>query len=164
MTTFTFPQSPADDAPPEPLPADADIQLTAFWPAVNMVAIRRALRLGDNVTTDKLRDATENALLTIASQLNGWRLDRQAEGATQLVEVTGRAEIAGRSDYEILWFRAVYSEVGADLSERQLVAAATAAGLQRVEEIRSDAEMHRRNATHAIRDFLGTGRVIAEAL
>ncbi|RYG19581.1 MAG: head completion/stabilization protein [Caulobacteraceae bacterium] len=164
MTGFSFPQPPADDQPPAPLPAYADIQLDDFWPAVNMTAIRVAVRLGDAVTSDRLRDATENALVTIARQLGAWRLARQAEGCLALSDVRAREKIGGKSDYEILWFRAVYSEVGADLAERQLVAAATAAGLQRVEEVKSDADMHRRNASYAVRDFLAIGRVDAELL
>lgn len=167
MTGFSFPDTPADDQPPAELPAAGEVALDAFWPAVNIVQIREVIRLTDNVTSARLREATENALLTIAGQLHCWRQAREAEGFDSLAEVPARRKIAGtqgRTDYEVLWARAVYSEVGADLAERQLNAGVTAAGLERIEQLQSDIEIHRRNVTYAVRDFLGTSRVVAEAL
>lgn len=167
MTGFSFPDNPADDQPPAELPAAGEVALDAFWPAVNIVQIRRVIRLTDNVAADRLREATENALITISGQLASWREAREAEGFDSLADVPARRKIAGtdgRTDYEVLWTRAVYSEVGADLAERQLNAGATAAGLERIEQLKSDVNIHRRNVIYAVRDFLGVARVDAEAL
>jgi hypothetical protein len=167
MAGFLFPDIPADDQPAAELPAAGEVALDAFWPAVNIVQIRAVIRLSDNVNSARLREATENALLSIASQLDCWRRAREAEGFDSLAEVPARRKLAGaggRTDYEVLWARAVYSEVGADLAERQLNAGVTAAGIERIEQLQSDVEIHRRNVTFAVRDFLGISRVTAEAL
>lgn len=167
MTGFSFPDIPADDQPPAALPAAGEVSLDAFWPAVNIVQIRDVIRLSDNITSARLREATENALLSIAGHLDCWRRAREAEGFDSLAAVPARRQLAGaggRSDYEVLWARAVYSEVGADLAERQLNAGVTAAGLDRIEQLQADVEIHRRNVTFAVRDFLGITRVVAEAL
>lgn len=167
MTGFTFPDAPADDQPPADPPAAGQVALDAFWPPVNIAVIRQVIRLTDNVTSARLRESTENALLTIAAQLDDWRRARIDDGFPTLADVPPRRAIAGaagRGDYQVLWARAVYSQVGADLAERQLNAGVTAAGLDRAQQLKADIEIHRRNVTWAVRDFLGVSRVVAEAL
>lgn len=142
----------------------ASIACGPFWPDLDLVALTAAIRIDQVVTEERLREVASNAVLDIMDELDAWRLEKVAAGFASLADVPGRHEVDGRSDFEIRWARAVQSVVAADLADRQLGQSARAAGMDRVEELASDVDIHRRNVTYAVRDFLGRPRVIAEAI
>lgn len=144
--------------------APAPINCGPFWPDLDLVALRAAIRVDQVVTEERLRGVAANAVLDIMDELDAWRLEQVAAGFTSLKDVPGRHKVDGRSDYEIRWDKAVLSVVAADLADRQLGQSARASGMDRVEELASDVDVHRQNVTYAVRDFLGRPRVIAEAI
>lgn len=144
--------------------APASINCGPFWPDLDLVALRAGIRIDQVVTEERLRGVASNAVLDIMDELDAWRLEQVAAGFTSLKDVPGRHKVDGRSDYEIRWDKAVLSVVAADLADRQLGQSARASGMDRVEELASDVDVHRQNVTYAVRDFLGRPRVIAEAI
>ncbi|MNR93871.1 Phage head completion protein (GPL) [compost metagenome] len=144
--------------------APASITCGPFWPDLDLVALRAAIRVDQVVTEERLREVASNAVLDMMDELDVWRLEQIASGFDALADVPGRHKVDGRSDYEIRWAKAVQSVIAADLADRQLGQSARSAGMDRVEELASDVDVHRRNVTFAVRDFLGRPRVIAEAI
>lgn len=164
MSGISFNPPVTDDQEPAPPPAADDVTLDAFWPALNITAIREAIRLDTNITAARLREATRIAMLHVADQLSVWRAEQVVAGHANLQAVPPRQLVGGESDYVALWNRAVYSAVGADLGERQIGGGLSTAGAERAEQLLADVEIHRRNLAFAVRDFLGRPRIIAEAL
>ena len=164
MSGISFNPPVTDNQQPAFPPAADDVALDDFWPALNITAIREAIRLDAAITAARLREATRIAMLEVARELAGWRTEKSAAGYASLQAVPARQIIGGQSDYVALWNRAVYSAVGADLGERQIGGGLSTAGAERAEQLMADVEIHRRNQIFAVRDFLGRSRVIAEAL
>jgi hypothetical protein len=164
MSGFVFNPPNSDSEPPvQPPPADA-VMFDGWWPNMNLTAVRDAIRIDTTVAPDRLRDAVRQAMLDIAAALTAWRAEQEAAGYESLAAVPARIMVDGVSDYVLRFNRAVYSVVGADLAERQIGSRLTSAGADRADELSADIDIHTRNVTWAVRDFLGRTRVIAEAL
>lgn len=135
-----------------------------FWPDIALDHLRQSLRIDQVVTTERLRDVARNAVLDIMEELASWRLEQTRAGHDTLADVPARNLVDDTSDYVIRWTRAVHSVIAADLGDRQLGQSARSSGMDRVEELASDIDVHRRNVTYAVRDFLGRTRIIAEVI
>lgn len=162
MTGFVALPPNTDAEPPVAAPAEL-VQNDGFWPDIDLVELRDAVRLDTTISTDRLRDAVVNAMLELANEFADWR-ECKAEDAANLQAVPERRLIGGVSDYVILYARALYSLVGADLGERLLSQMVTAAGDDRRESLASEVDQHRRNARYAINDFTGKRRATVELL
>ncbi|MNJ56480.1 Phage head completion protein (GPL) [compost metagenome] len=149
---------------PSEAAAPAIIACGAFWPDLDLTALRAAIRIDQVVTDERLRDVARNAILDIMGELEDWRREQVAAGHAALADVPGRHQVDDLSDYQVRWTRAIQAVVAADLADRQLGQSARSAGMERVEELSADIDVHRRNVTYAVRDFLGRPRVIAEAI
>jgi len=160
---ISFPPPSSDDQVAPSYPAAAEIECDGWWPSVNLLAVRDAVRVPSG-ETERLRDAVRQAMLDIAHELAAWRAEQEAAGHAKLADVPGRMTVDGQSDYELRWFRAVYSVVAADVGERALGPQLSGAGAERVEALRADVHAHQRNVSYAVRDFLGRPRIIAEAI
>ncbi|NBW10496.1 MAG: hypothetical protein EBR82_20950 [Caulobacteraceae bacterium] len=160
MTGFVSLPPNVDAQPPEARPPEV-VANDGFWPDVDLVQLRDAVRLDTTISTDRLKDAVVNAMLELARTFADWR---SLTSAANLEAVPARTEIGGVSDYVIHYTRALYSLVGADLGERLLGQSATAAGVDRRDELSAEVDQHRRNARWAQNDFLGLGRATVELL
>lgn len=156
--------TPANIPAPDTPAASVTVDCGLFWPAVDLTHLRAALRIDQAVTPERLLDVTRNAVLDIMAELEAWKRDQEDKGIAKLVDVAGRFSVDGQSDYVIRWHRAIQSVVAADLADRQLGQSARSAGIERVEELAADIDIHRRNVTYAVRDFLGRPRIIAEVI
>ncbi|GAA0394877.1 head completion/stabilization protein [Brevundimonas terrae] len=135
-----------------------------FWPDIDLDQLRKSLRVDQVVTVERLRDVARNAVLDIMVELEGWRHEQTRAGHLTLANVPARHQVDDISDYVIRWARAVHSVIAADLADRQMGQSARTAGMERVEELSADIDVHRRNVTYAVRDFLGRPRIIAEVI
>jgi len=162
LTGFVSLPPNSDAEPPEERPAEL-VGNDGFWPDVNLVQLRDAVRLDTTILPDRLRDAVIQAMLELARSLAIWR-EANAGDAANLQAVTPRREIDGVSDYVHLYTRAVYSLVGADLGERLLAQSSTAAGGDRRDELTAEVDQHRRNARWAVQDFQGLPRATVELI
>ncbi|WP_292042613.1 MULTISPECIES: head completion/stabilization protein [unclassified Brevundimonas] len=156
--------SPSNIPAPDTPAASGTVDCGPFWPDVDLNALRAAMRIDQAVTAERLRDVARNAVIDIMAELDGWKREREAEGAAKLNDVSGRYLVDGMSDYVIRWHRAIQSVIAADLADRQLGQSARSAGVVRVEELSVDIDIHRRNVAYAVRDFLGRTRIIAEVI
>lgn len=145
-------------------PSGGTIACGPFWPDLDLDQLRKSLRIDQTVTIERLRDVTRNAVLDIMAELDSWRLEQSRAGYATLADVPARHQVDDTSDYVIRWTRAVHSVIAADLADRQLGQSARSAGMERVEELSADIDVHRRNVTYAVRDFLGRSRIIAEVI
>lgn len=159
---FSLPASLPD--PVAAAPASGSVAVDGFWPALDLDALRAAIRVDSVVTDARLRDVTVAAALEVAAELADWRAGQEALGHDALDKVPPRRVIADQGDYAILWTRAVQAGVIADLGDRQLGQSARAAGSDRVEQLSGEVDIARRDQRHAIRDFLGLPRIVAEAM
>lgn len=162
MSAFVSVPPNADAEPPEDRPAEI-VANDGFWPDIDILQLRDAIRLDTTIPAQRLRDAVIQAMLDLGRQLQAWR-DLNAVDAENLHAVPPRRVIEDVSDYVHHYTRAVYSLVGADLGERLLSQSATAAGDKRSESLASEITQHRRNARWAIADFLGKRRAVCELL
>lgn len=158
MNGIVTPPRPNPLMPDTPPGEDDLIQVDAFWPAISLAALRDAERIQSDIPDARLRKAVAHALLEITRELRAWRGLQEAAGHDTLADVPARQMIGDRTDFELLWERAVQSVVAADLGERLLTQTSTSAGLDRAEPALSQAERLQRNVSHAVRDFLGVGR------
>lgn len=164
MSGFVFGPQNTDQAEVIPAPEADDVVCDGWWPNINLTLLRGIVRLDTTVSTERLRDAVQNAMLDMGQELAAWRAEQEAAGHESLAEVPGRREAAGESDYVVRWRRGIYSIVGADLGERMMGQATSGPGEARAELHRLDIDVHLRNVRYAVRDFLGQPRIIAEAL
>lgn len=143
--------------PPKQDQPDQAVEADDWFPPVLLEPIRNRVRLGDGVvTTERLVSAIEGAILTATRELADWQASRQAEGASELADVTDR-QMAGSNLAELLWQRAVQFLAAAELADLHRDVSATADGLDRAEEKSTTGEEYRRLAWHAIADLTSIG-------
>lgn len=156
-----FVSSPPSSAP-APTPDDL-VAGDAFWPDVSLATFRDSARIVTQVTDARARDALRGGMLSVRRELSAWQLMAVLAGADRLADVHD-AEVDGEAALVILYRRAVFAYAAADLAETHGEISATGEGRDRAEEIAVSADDHRRNATHAIRDILGTTRTAVELI
>jgi hypothetical protein len=143
------------------IPARTDdgtpVNVGSWYPEIAPGDVRKAMRLGDTVTADRLRAALIAAIVTVGNDLATWKAAQQSKSELSLADLPAE-EIDGESVLVHAWRRAVMSYAAADLCETHAEISATNDGLQRATEVGLPVDQHRRNALHAIRDILGKRR------
>lgn len=125
-----------------------------WFPNIDPVALRAAIRLDGTVTEERLRHAIVNAITSVNGELYEWQYQQRDAGITTLDGVPS-VQLGGSSRLRWLYLRAIYSTVKADLNERYRDFDSTAAGQQRADDLDPSIDEQRRNARWAIRDILG---------
>jgi hypothetical protein len=133
-----------------------------FWPDVALAALRASTRLNGNVTAERLRASTIEAILDINTQLAPYKAARIGEGWTSAADVG--ETIAGASALVHRYLRAVASTVQADIAEKYRDWDNTRAGDYRAQAETDAADDFRRNARWAVADILGRPRNVVELL
>lgn len=154
---------PLRDTVPHQAPPPELVTGDGWWPDVDIAALRQVARIDTTVTPVRLREAAIGAMLSVNDQLADWRAPHEAAGAESLLDVAAPL-IDGQSRLVFLYSRAVYALTAADLCETLKDVSATAAGMDRAEELASPADEHRRKADWAIADIMGRPRTIAELI
>jgi hypothetical protein len=144
-------------------PIDGDpIANDGFWPDVDLAALRGSTRLTGNVTPDRLRACTIDAMLDVNRQLATYRATQIAAGWSTAADIG--ETIAGASALVHRYQRAIASTVQADLAERYRDWDTTRAGDHRADAESVAADDFRRNAQWAIADILGQSRNVIELI
>lgn len=155
----------SDTSAPDQTSSDV-LACDGWWPSISLAAIRDAVRVPSG-EVERLRDAARQAMLDFASEpdIVRWRAEQEGAGHGALQAVPSRVlSVDGKSDFELRWFRAVYSIVAADVGERASGPQASTPGKDRREALLTDVEFHQRNVAHAVRDFLGRPRIRARMI
>ncbi|KAF1021900.1 MAG: hypothetical protein GAK30_01589 [Paracidovorax wautersii] len=150
--------------PSDPAPLGT-IAAGAFWPAIDLAEMRDAVRLDGTTTPPRLRAAVVEAIAATIAQLQAWADQRIAEGHATLASVPA-ATVDGTSVHVQRFTRAVQCHAKANLIERYSDYDTTGRARKDDQEENRDtqAEQHRRDATWAIRDIIGTTRLAVELI
>lgn len=154
---------PTTPTPTGPQADDPIIDAGAFWPSVDPVAARQAMRLDGTVTPQRLRGALVEAIVSVGSQLADWRRRQQDVGFATLADLPAD-DIDGASVLVQRWHRAVQCMAAANLTERYRSFDSTAAGNKQADELDTTVDDLRRDAHWAISDILGVGRSTIELI
>lgn len=139
------------------------ITQAGFWPELDGAHLRAAMRLTAAVTDARLEVAAVNAMIEANRELAGYRLAREAEGHSTLVDVPAD-QVNGESHLLHLYRRVIYCAATAELIERYQSYDATNSGEQRASEEESSPDQLRRDARKALRTILGISHATVESL
>ena len=137
-------------------PDDAQVVADGWFPPVRLADVRDRLRLGEVVTTERLIEAIENAMVLALRELAAWRTARVLEGKADLAAVT--IETLNKRNYAVLlWERVVRSFAGAEILAEYRDVSATDQGMDRAAEKDAIGEEYRRRALAAVADLRSVG-------
>lgn len=142
---------------------EQDVSSGAFWPVIDMAALRGAIRLTGDVTPDRLRAAVVAALMDVNGELVDLQQRLQADGHTNLADAPAPV-IDGKSQRVQLYLSAVHYATAIKVNERFRSYDATAQGNQRADDLTPTIDELRRDLRYAISDLLGTRRVTVELI
>ena len=145
-----------------PSTSDGVIANDGFWPDVDLAMLRASTRLTGNVTAERLRASTIEAILDVNTQLATYKAARIGEGWDSAADVGDT--LAGASALVHRYLRAVDSTVQADIAEKYRDWDNTRAGDYRAQGEADSADDFRRNARWAVADILGRPRNVVELL
>ena len=155
MSFVSLPSSTQAEAKP--------IANDGFFPDIALADIRIIGRVITAVDDDCLRATVIAAIVTVARDLTSWAEKQKAAGHATLADVPA-PRIDGKSRLIHLYIRAVALFAKAELVDRLRDFDTTAAGGKSIDELGGTADDLRRDATHAIRDILGTLRTKVELI
>lgn len=162
MTGFVSRPPAADAQPPAAPPAEV-ITGDGWWPDIDLAKLREIARIPTTVTPVRLRDSTAAAMLDLNQVLAAWRAPHVEAGWANLHAVPA-PEIDGQSRLVFLYTRAIHSTVAADLAEKTKDLTATAAGVDRADELACPADELRRSAVWAMRELQGLPHTTVELI
>ncbi|WP_295548592.1 head completion/stabilization protein [uncultured Pseudacidovorax sp.] len=150
--------------PSDPAPLGT-VSAGAWWPEIDLAALRDAMRLDGTITAERLRPAVQDALASTIEQLLAWSLVHITAGRPSFADVPALV-IDGESVNVQRFRRAVYCTAKANLIERYSDYDTTGRARKDTQEETRDgqAEEHRRDATWAIRDILGVPRLTVDLI
>lgn len=142
---------------------DAHINTDAFWPSINLEAMRAALRIDSSVTPARLETAVIAAAIGVNRELAKWRATQQAAGHATLADVPGE-QINDICEFVHLYTRAIQAAAGAEVCERYRSYDSTSSGDKNAADLQINIDDYRRDQRWAIRDLLGVGRTTIELI
>lgn len=148
-------------------PASPDESVLAgdgWWPDIDCVAMRDALRIGEAVTHARLIAALENAIITVADDLAAWRAAQEQAGVAKLADIQASQTVNGKTRLVVLFTSAVRYGAAAELADHTTDMSATATDQTRAEAKRTMACDYERRRLEAVRTILGTTRVAVELI
>lgn len=150
--------------PSDPAPL-GKVSAGAWWPEIDLAALRDAMRLDGTITPQRLLPAVQEAVAATIGQLAEWAKNREEEGHASLAAVPA-LKVDGESTNVQRFRRAVHCHAKANLIERYSDYDTTGRERRKdQDEAREDqAEHHRRDATWAVRDILGASRLTVELI
>ncbi|MDB5717266.1 MAG: head completion/stabilization protein [Sphingomonas bacterium] len=159
MSDFVFNPAPV---PPAAGP-EAVIVNDGWFPDVDPAKVRTAINVRDGVSPARLREAILSAIISAGVDLAAWAALRTAEGRATLAAVPAPT-LDGESRLVLLYHRAICAFVKAELAERYRDNDLTGDGQREVGALAGSIDDLRRDARHAIRDFLGRTRTAVELI
>ncbi|WP_436882793.1 head completion/stabilization protein [Enterobacter asburiae] len=132
-----------------------------FWPDIDLEKLRDSVRLDGNVTNDRLKHVTIEAINRVNDELSEWRDAQRQSGYTTLASVPAE-KVAGVSVLVSRYLRAVYSTTKALTLESYRDIDTTREGEKHAEALATQIEDTWRDSQWALRDILGLKRGLAE--
>ncbi|WP_329888275.1 head completion/stabilization protein [Stenotrophomonas sepilia] len=135
----------------------------AFWPEIDVDALREAIRVPGDVLPARLRNTVVLAVASVTRELALWQAHKEADGYSALAEIPAQ-QIDGESVLLQLYRRAVQCCTAVELHERYRSYDATAQGNQRADDLAPTIDELRRDHRNAISDLQGLRRVTVELI
>lgn len=134
-----------------------------WYPSIDLADARAVMRVDGTFTNPRLTESIQLAMSAIEDQLDVWQQQQLALGRASLADVPSKT-FAGTSRLVLLYKRAVYATVQAELIERYPNFDTTNAGKARADGMDQTVDDYRRNVRYAIRDILGRPRADVELI
>ncbi|SUT91580.1 head completion/stabilization protein [Actinobacillus lignieresii] len=141
--------------------SDEVITNNGFFPDVQLVNIRNAMRIDGTVTDERLKHSVISAMATVNKDLKNYREQAQSNNKNTLAECNDE-QINGLSLDVYNYLRAVYCLAVANLYERYRSYDSTKEGHDKSAELENTADDLKRDYHFAVRDILGGNRMISE--
>ncbi|MDH2998115.1 phage head protein [Pasteurellaceae bacterium LFhippo2] len=129
-----------------------------FFPDLNLLDVRNAMRVDGTVTDERLKIAVIEAMASTNDQL------KPLQNKYHSLEDIQADEINGESIVELRYKRAVYCLAMANLYERYRSYDSTKEGAEKAEQFENSVDDLRRDARFAIRDLLNIKRWTVELI
>lgn len=163
MTSFNAIAAPTLTPEPTPSADELVVENIAWFPSIDLDAMRKAIRLNGTVTNERLREAVISAIDEVNRELACWRAPIESAGTASLADVPADA-IGGESVQLARYRRAVYFIARADLVEKYRDFDSTKSGAADADELVTTIDSDRRNARNAINDIRGVARTTIELI
>ncbi|EPJ5822007.1 head completion/stabilization protein [Pluralibacter gergoviae] len=155
--------TPSSEDVPDVDDGEEKVTAGAFWPEIELSAVRKEMRITGAVTTSRLKQVVIEAVGHTIDQLAGWQSEQMSAGFISLDAVPSN-QVNGQSLRVYRYRRAVYSIARALLIETFRDVDTTGdAGEKKALALASQANDHWRDARWAIADIRGVVRNSAEA-
>lgn len=132
-----------------------------FFPDIQLSEIRNAMRIDGTVTNERLKHSALDAMQTVNRDLKDFRLKAQTQGKSRL-SLCDEEQLNDESELVYLYKRAVFCLTTANLYERYRSFDSTREGDQKADQLIDTAGDLKRDYHFAVRDILGSNRMIAE--
>lgn len=147
--------------------ADAAVETAiandGFFPSINPVDARDAMRMDGTVTAERLRNSLIDAISSVNDELAVWKAAQIAAGHATLTAVPA-STVDAISAHLHRYKRAVYAMSKANLIERYRDFDSTNAGNKKADQMENPIDDLRRDARWAISDILDIGRTTVELI
>lgn len=134
-----------------------------WFPDIDQEQLRDVVRIHGDIPEARLKAACLYAMASVNRELRDWQSQQIASGYHSLAEVPA-SQLDEQSQLLMLYRRAVYSTVKADLTERYRDYDSTGAGHDRADDLSPGIDEQRRNVRWAINEILGLARCIVELI
>lgn len=145
-------------------PVGSTFTVDGWWPDIDITAMRAALRVGEAVTHERLIFALESAVVTVADDLDDWRIERERQGYTSLAAVDPDRRINGKSRLVSLFVGAVRYAAQAILMDESTDLSATASDETRADAKRDTADHYETMRLNNVRSIKAVTRVAVELI
>lgn len=146
-----------------PATAPAPISSGDWYPSIDLPDARAVMRVDNTVTDERLTESIALAMAAVEDCLDAWQQQQVALGRASLADVPSKT-IGDSTRLVLLYKRAVYATVQAELLERYRNFDSTGAAGKRAEPMDETVDDYRRNVRYAVRDILGRPRADAELI
>jgi len=146
-----------------PSTAPDPISTGDWYPSIDLTDARAVMRLDGTVTNERLVESIKLAMCAVEDQLDAWQQQQVALGRNKLADVPSKM-LGTESRLVLLYKRAVYATVQAEMREAYRNFDTTAAGDKRADAMDETVDDYRRNVRYAIRDILGRPRADVELI
>ncbi|WP_439450322.1 head completion/stabilization protein [Stenotrophomonas sp. ATs4] len=144
-----------------PIAKQSNVNAGAFWPEIDLVSLREAIRVAGDMPASRMRSTVVSDVMDVMRGLETWQAGKDTVGYTALADVPAQV-VDGSVRRGHLFLRAVGCATTVELHERYRSFDATAQGNQRAEELTPTIDEIRRYLRNAICDLQGMPRVTVE--
>jgi hypothetical protein len=134
-----------------------------WYPPIDLTDARAVMRVDGTVTNERLTESIQLAMCAVEDRLDVWQQQQVDLGRATLAAVPSKM-VGAESRLVLLYKRAVYATVQAELLEIYRNFDTTHAGKTRADSMDETVDDYRRNVRYAIRDILGRPRADVELI